>query len=218
MAARETRAFLARAENADQAVTVVRTPLTLREHPAPLNLAALDAAMHVERDLFDLADQVADTVQRPWDRGNPARWTPASNRDIGRAAAASPGSRAHGVHFATTWLEGRALDEQYGELFRPAPAHVMDNMDVVAARARRTVEAALNRDGRTTTLADDCPWCGGTLFGQVAAGDVLAATVTCTTGPDCWAPVVLVNGRRMWKGADLAGLWGAIDAARRRAA
>ncbi|MHC3534419.1 hypothetical protein ACLQ2M_41560, partial [Streptomyces sp. DT7] len=36
-----------------------RLPRTLREHPAPLNLAALDAAVSVERDRLGLADTVA---------------------------------------------------------------------------------------------------------------------------------------------------------------
>ncbi|MEV6667563.1 hypothetical protein [Streptomyces nigra] len=86
-------------------------PLTLREHPAPLNLDALDAALATESALFDLADTIAAAVQRPVrygrteqrgrhryqpDRANrddPHRWDLPTTRDLGPASAASAGSR-----------------------------------------------------------------------------------------------------------------------------
>ncbi|MEV0553157.1 hypothetical protein AB0I27_06815 [Streptomyces sp. NPDC050597] len=212
---------------------VGRLPLTIREHPAPLNLDALDAALAVERDLFDLADAVAEQVQRPIgrrveqsigsqytpptrvrlvedraDRDDPGRWHPVSNRDIGPANATSAGSRGYGLHWAAVWLEGRALDEPYSDLFRPVPHSLLDHMASTAAHARRAVERALQRDGRTTTLPKPCPWCGGELTGCTRAGG--EPYVTCARGEACGAPVSLDRGRRIWRGTELVGLWTAM--------
>ncbi|MFF5142543.1 hypothetical protein ACFY6U_22910 [Streptomyces sp. NPDC013157] len=214
---------LAAAQAADDPMpaepTIGRVPLTLREHPAPLNLTALDAALSVERDLFDLADAVAEQVQRPAveedDRANLARWNLPTSRDIGPAAAASAGSRAYGLHWAAVWLEGRALDEPAGDLFRPLPALLAEHVASVAGRARRTIERALNRDSRATTLDYPCPWCGGPLTGVTQAGDIPA--VFCARGEQCPAPAVLDHRRRVWRGAELVDLWVGVTAARERA-
>ncbi|OKJ42292.1 hypothetical protein [Streptomyces sp. CB01580] len=226
---RECRGFLDQpaADDPDQAEPGVgRPPLILREHPAPVNLTALDAALDVERELFALADQVAEQVQRPVrrtrvalrsipprtviredvaDRQNPARWQ--------YQAATSPGSRAYGLHWAAVWLEGRALGEEYGDLFTPIPPLLLDHVAATAARARSTVERALGRDGRRTTLDDPCPWCGGQLVGFTGPGG--EPEVTCSTGGECTAPTPLdERHRRKWKGADLIGLWSALEATR----
>lgn len=222
------------AEDAEQdGPAVGRMPLTLREHPAPLNLDALDAACQVESELFDLADAIAEQVQRPVrrrtvtlrsiprrtvmredraDRDDPARWHLATNRDAGPAAVISAGSRAFGLHWAAVWIEGRALDEPSGDLFRPMPPRLFTLTATTARRARRTVEKALNRDGRTVTLDTPCPWCGGELTGETRAGGV--PVVTCSAGERCPAPTVLDRRRRTWRGADLAGLYVAMQAAR----
>jgi hypothetical protein len=233
---REARGFLDqfatddRAEDDDATpveAVVGRLPLSIREHPAPLNLDALDAALAVERDLFDLADAVAEQVQRPvhsvpvpavsvhtmWigdpgDRTDPGRWMIPTVRDVGPASAASAGSRAYGLHWAAVWLEGRALDEPYSDLFRPMPHNLLDHMTRTAAHARRVVERALQRDGRTTTLPKPCPWCGGELTGCTRAGG--EPYVTCVRGEACGAPVSLDRGRRTWRGAELVGLWTAM--------
>lgn len=204
-----------------------RAPLVLREHPAPLNLDALDAALDVERALFESCDAVASRVQRPVrrtlrtgqggrtvavvdaaDRDDPARWHYAS--------ATTPGSRAHGVHWAALWLEGRALGEQSGDLFAPLPLLVLDDLAAVASRARTRVDRALERDGRVTVLDVPCPWCRGPLVVRTASGDPTSAVATCHTGEACGAPAILDHGRRTWRGAELVRLWGALDAARNR--
>ncbi|MFF7234419.1 hypothetical protein [Streptomyces sioyaensis] len=211
--------------------TVGRTPLVLREHPAPLNLDALDAALDTERDLFDLADRIAEQVQRPIrtgrdahgrfiqdqaDAADPARWH--------YQAPNSPGSRAYGLHWAAVWIEGRVLDEDiiaprpsttvHVRLFATMPPRLLDDVAATAARARRNVERALGRDGRTTTLDDPCPWCAGPLTGRTQPGG--EPLVTCSTGYACGAPVMLDDrGRRTWRGAELVGLFVALDAARR---
>ncbi|MFB8415425.1 hypothetical protein ACFC63_07910 [Streptomyces albidoflavus] len=226
---RDSRAYIdghlaeqAEAEDEQPVETVGRLPLVLREHPAPLNLDALDAAIEVEGALFDLADAVAEYVQRPIrsargargrsitdqaDAADPARWH--------YQAPGSPGSRAFGLHWAAVWLEGRALDEPAGNLFAPTPARLLDEVATVARRARRTVERALGRDGRTTTLAEPCPWCGGTLTGRTRPGG--EPVVACSTGPKCTAPA---DGGRSgeWRGADLVALWAALAEARQQAA
>jgi hypothetical protein len=230
---REARGFLDqlaaddRREDDEQpaAARVGRLPLTLREHPAPCNLDALDAALEVERALFDLADQIAEQVQRPIrpavdrdpngryrvdqdDATNPARWH--------YAAPASPGSRAYGLHWAAVWIEGRIVGDDCGDLFTLLPPRLFDHAATVVARARRTVERALARDGRTTHLDTPCPWCGGQLVGYTRPGG--EPVVTCSTGEGCGAPVSLDRGRRVWRGAELVGLWSAMDAARNREA
>ncbi|MFF3353366.1 hypothetical protein ACFYWN_12075 [Streptomyces sp. NPDC002917] len=208
-----------------QAAAVGRMPLVLREHPAPLNLDALDAALAVEEALFDTADAIAEVVQRsirtvpvptygnpgatmpdPGDAADPARWH--------YQAPTSPGSRAYGLHWAAVWLEGRALDEPSGDLFAPVPARTLDDLARVASLARRRVERALGRDGRTTTLDRPCPWCGDALTGRTQPGG--EPSVSCMRGEACTAPVLLDRGRRIWRGAELVGLWAALDAAGRR--
>ncbi|MFF9034009.1 hypothetical protein ACF090_00865 [Streptomyces sp. NPDC014892] len=214
-----------RAEDGEQPAEPVvgRPPLLLREHPAPLNLDALDAATEVERELFDLADAVAEQVQRPI---RPAR--DASGRFLtDQADAADPsrwhyqtpdsaGSRAYGLHWAAVWLEGRALGEEYGDLFGPVPALLLDHLAATAAGARRAVERALGRDGRSTTLDRPCPWCGGRLTGRTRAGG--EPVVACSTGARCTAPAEDGRRRGEWRGADLVALWAALTAARQRPA
>lgn len=223
----------------DDAPAVGRLPLVLREHPAPLNLAALDAAEQVEEALFDACDAIAGRVQRPVrrtglatltrsggplrrqvidpaDRDDPARWTLPTHRDAGPADASSPGSRAHGLHWAAMWLEGRALDERHGDLFTATPVGVVEELAHVARRARAIVERALGRDGRRTRLDRPCPWCGGLLTAHTRSGDPDAAAVVCATGEACGAPVILDRGRRVWRGADLIGLHVALHAAQHR--
>ncbi|WP_329148783.1 hypothetical protein OIU91_21255 [Streptomyces sp. NBC_01456] len=229
---RERRGFLDQlaaddhTEDDEQVVEPVvgRLPLTIREHPAPLNLDALDAAIEVERELFGLADRVAAQVQRPIrtardDRGrfitdqadatDPARWH--------YQAPTSPGSRTYGLHWAAVWIAGRALAEDDADgLFEPLPARLLDEVAAHAGTARRTVERALGRDGRTTDLAEPCPWCGGQLTGHTRPGG--EPVLTCSTGEACEAPVDLDNRRRRaWRGADLVGLWVALDTRRQGA-
>ncbi|MGI5451550.1 hypothetical protein ACQEVM_38460 [Streptomyces sp. CA-243310] len=151
-----------------------RMPLVLREHPAPVNLVALDAALDVEVALFELADQVAEYAQRPVqttrdahgrtvrdedDATDPARWHVTSYRDAGPADVIAHGSRAYGLHWAALWIAGRLLAEDVaeGDLFSTVPVRVLDQAAAVARHARQTVERALGRDGRTTTLAETLP-------------------------------------------------------------
>ncbi|MDJ1136235.1 hypothetical protein [Streptomyces iconiensis] len=225
---RECRGFLdqlaARDADLDEipaTAAIGRMPLVLREHPAPLNLDALDAALDTERELFELADTLAAAVQRSVrralkptrpgrtaavvdgaDRTDPARWHYASPTD--------PGSRAFGLHWAAVWCEGRALNEASGDLFRPVPLRLLDEVAAVARRSRERVERALGRDARTTTLDRLCPWCGGQLTGRTRAGG--ESSVTCSTGQACTAPVRAdFRGHRAWHGAELVDLYAAMN-------
>ncbi|MFZ3471447.1 hypothetical protein ACODT4_20680 [Streptomyces sp. 2.9] len=219
-------------EHQDDEPAIGRTPLTLREHPAPVNLDALDAALDVERDLFDLADQLAAQAQRPVrtgrdahgrfvrdedDAADPARWTCTHHRDAGPADAVAHGSRTHGLHWAAVWVEGRLLGEDVDEgLFAAIPARVLDEAAAVVSRARRTVERALGRDGRTTDLPEPCPWCGGALAARTRSGG--EPLVMCSTGEGCEAPAPLYRDHRVWRGADLVPLWVALHTARQETA
>lgn len=209
---------------AEDAPAVGRLPLVLREHPAPLNLDALDAAIRAERALFELCDVVAAAVQRPVryiatdrhgrgryqpdpaDRADPARWNYASPN--------APGSRAYGLHWAAVWLEGRARGEHVGDLFTTVRPLLADEITATTRRARARVERALGRDGQPTALDRPCPYCRGPLTAHTRSGDPAAATVVCGTGSSCTAPVLLsARGRREWAGAELVGLFVALEAA-----
>lgn len=226
---RETRGFLdklADDQDQDDAPRVGRLPLVLREHPAPITLDALDAALTIERDLFELCDTIAAAVQRPIrrvphparpersvedarDRTDPARWHLPTHSASVTGLAAHPGSRVYGLHWAAVWLEGRTLDEDTDAgLFRPLPPAALDGLARVARLARQRLERALGRDGRTTTLDTPCPWCGGQLAGRTRSGG--EPVVTCSTGEGCDAPAPLDRGRRTWRGADLVSLWVAM--------
>ncbi|MFD7121921.1 hypothetical protein ACFWAA_33510 [Streptomyces sp. NPDC059922] len=219
----ERRGFLdqlAAEDHAGDEPTVGRLPLIVREHPAPVDLRALDAALAVERDVFDMCDAVAERVQRAVDRTDARLWSlptvrAAEWRHDADRIADRVGSRAHGLHWACVYLAGRALSEPDGELFRITPVTLLDQIAATAAAARRRVEAALGREGRRLTLDDPCPYCqGGKITVHNGGGDPTAAVATCSTGPVCPAPVDTERGRRAWRGADLVALWVAINARR----
>ncbi|MFE1842401.1 hypothetical protein [Streptomyces sp. NPDC059515] len=213
----------------DDAPTIGRLPLTLREHPAPLNLTALDAARAVEEAVFTACDVIALRVQRPpvpggyrVDHGHntdPARWHLPTVRDIGPGNAAHAGSRAHGLHWAAVWLEDRVTQQDDTGVHVPVPAVVVEDVAKVARLARIRVEQALNRDNRPHTLDDPCPYCGGTLTATVPPRDLDRATITCQTGPTCNGPGRYdEQARRHWTGPELTTVGAAILAARSREA
>lgn len=209
----------------DDGPQIGRLPLTLREHPAPLNLDALDAACAIETALFDLADRIAASIQASpasWEHATaePDRWYFAGVRDVGRAPAWSPGSRALGLHWAVCWIEQRLAQTTTTGLGLHAPVRgvLRAHAERVTAEAHRLLLAALGRDGRDTVLPAPCPWCGGQLTARTTSGDPMAAVVTCGTGPTCTAPAPYdTEARRTWRDADLCGLYGALSAAERRA-
>lgn len=217
---------LTRADDTD-GPHIGRLPLTLREHPAPLNLGALDAAVSVERALFELADTIAAAVQQPAATIDVATWgdpfativDPVDAADIDRwnyPSPTSPGSRRNGLHWCGVWLE-RALAGR-NPLCRPVGVDAGLLATETIAAAHRVMTRALGRDGRDTVLPAPCPWCHGELTARTTSGDPMAAVVTCGTGPTCGAPAPYDDrARRTWRGADLCGLYGALSAARRRA-
>ncbi|MET7811767.1 hypothetical protein ABZT26_13015 [Streptomyces sp. NPDC005395] len=227
----ERRGFLdqlAADDRTPDAPAVGRLPLTIREHPAPLNLAALDAAKAVEEDVFEMCDAVAERVQLPA-RDPHGRWTLGSNpsdprlwhlptyRDAGPTTIASTGSRLYGLHWAAVWLQGRALDDDPDDraLFARTPAPLVEQIAAVARAARRRVEGALGREARTITLDDACPFCkAGRIVVHNGGGDPRAAVATCSTGPSCPAPVTTERGRRAWRGPALVGLLAALESRR----
>jgi hypothetical protein len=199
----------------DDAPAVGRLPLVLRQHPAPANLVALDAAMAIERGLFDLADRIAAAVQRPnrdpEDWANSDRWHLPSHRDVGLWVQAGPGSRALGLHWAACWISDRLAQTEPTDLHGVIRGVLRDHAERVTSEAHRLLLAALGRDGRDTRLDDPCPWCHGTLTARTTSGDPAAATITCDTGPTCTAPAPYdQRARRVWAGRDLVQLYGAL--------
>ncbi|MGY5129233.1 hypothetical protein [Streptomyces nigrescens] len=209
---------LLRPEAGDEPL-VERAPLVLREHPAPLNLAALDAGLAVERQLFDLADTLAAAVQcAPLDDAR--RWNYRSPTD--------PGSRVHGLHWAAVWVEGRLLDEDTkpeqrldGTLtrapFLPLPEHLLHEAHRVSCAVEGRVLRVLGLDARTLPIPERaCPWCVGELL--LHTDPVQPPTVTCSTGPSCTAPVPYdPHGRRAWEWHALPALVAALNASEQRA-
>ncbi|MFF0293168.1 hypothetical protein ACFYST_08255 [Kitasatospora sp. NPDC004614] len=210
-----------------------RAPLTLRQHPAPANLDALDAAVRVETLLFDLADTLAAAVQRPIG----ARRTAAPGRPAGRAldevdtddprrwtfrSLTDPGSRRHGLHWAAVWVEGRLLDEDTAPeqhagaysrglaLFDVLPEYLRHEAARVAGQCERILLAALQLDARSTAIGRPCPWCSGEL--TLHTDPDRTPQVTCSTGPTCPAPTDTdEDERRTWRGAELVELLAALD-------
>jgi hypothetical protein len=210
---------LVRDDDADTGPQIGRLPLTLRQHPAPLNVDALDAAMAIEQALFDLADRIAAAVQRPGPDDyagtrptDPDRWHYAGLRRLDRRApVATAGSRALGLHWAARWIEDRLAATEPTDLHGVVRGVLRDHAERVTSEAHRLLPAALGRDGRTTVLADPCPWCHGTLTARTTSGDPAAATITCDTGPTCTAPAPYDDrARRTWHGRDLVQLYGAL--------
>jgi hypothetical protein len=214
---------LTRDDDADTGPHVGRLPLVLRQHPAPANLVALDAAMAIEQALFDLADRLAAAVQRPGPDdyagtrpADPDRWHYAGLRRLDRRSpVATAGSRALGLHWAACWIEDRLAATEPTGLHGVVRGVLRDHAERVTAEAHRVLLAALGRDGRDTVLADPCPWCHGVLTARTHSGDPAQATVTCDTGPTCTAPTPYDDrARRTWAGRDLVQLYGALSAAR----
>ncbi|MEO3851730.1 hypothetical protein ABGB09_29580 [Streptomyces sp. B8F3] len=197
-----------------------RAPLVLREHPAPLNLDALDTAIAIEEDLFGLADTIAAAVQYAGRGGDPRRWEFAGEH--------GPGSRVHGLHWACVWIDGRLHGEDTGPepepdgtvapaLFSPLPVRLADEAHTVVRRAETRLLHTLGLDERHTVIPDrPCPWCGGIL--TLHTGPDAEPTVTCGTLWNCSAPALFdERGRRTWRWRDLPALVRALEAAAGRA-
>ncbi|MFM9368087.1 hypothetical protein [Streptomyces sp. Da 82-17] len=198
----------------DELLVADRAPLVLREHPAPLNVTALDTGLAIERTLFDLADLLAAVTQQYTPLDHPRRW--AFRADSG------PGSRAYGLHWAALWIEGRVLNEDTepellpdGTLAAPPftalPGHLLHEARRTARSAEGRLLRTLGLDARTVPIPDRaCPWCGGELLLH-RHPDVQPA-VTCATGERCGAPVPLdERGRRRWGVHELVALASALD-------
>lgn len=221
---------LVRDDDADTGPHVGRLPLVLRQHPAPANLDALDAAVAIETALFGLADRIAAAVQRPNrdpdDWANPDRWHLPSHRDVGLWVQAGPGSRALGLHWAAVWLEDRLAATEPTDLHGVVRGVLRAHAERVTAQAHRTLLAALGRDERAIPASEPCPWCHGTLTTRTTSGDPDDMTITCDTGPSCTAPTPYDTdpgsrtfGRRRWAGRDqIAALMTAILHAKETAA
>ncbi|MEU7163125.1 hypothetical protein AB0A70_00495 [Streptomyces morookaense] len=195
----------------DELLVEDRAPLVLREHPAPLNLRALDIGLDIEQQVFDLADRLA--IVQHAAPGDPRRWDYRS--------PTSPGSRAHGVHWACVWIEGRVLDEDTTPEQQPDGTFAAAPFDVLpphllheARRVARACEGRLLRllglDQRNIPIPDrSCPWCGGEL--TLHTEPEQAPTVSCSTGPACTAPVSLdAYERRVWGWGELPTLLEAL--------
>ncbi|MCA6093473.1 hypothetical protein LE181_15055 [Streptomyces sp. SCA3-4] len=197
----------------DALLVETRAPLVLREHPAPLNLRALDTGRGIEGRLFDLADVLAAQAQQQTPLSDPRRWMYRSDT--------SPGSRAYGLHWAAVWIEGRVLDEDTtpepaldGALveapFAPVSEALLREAHSVARWCEGRLLAELGLDQRETPVPDrPCPWCAGLLV--LHTGPEQGPAVTCATGPACSAPVALDSrGRRVWQWGDLLDLVAAL--------
>ncbi|QKW08058.1 hypothetical protein HUT18_18400 [Streptomyces sp. NA04227] len=196
----------------DDEPLVERAPLVLREHPAPLNLSALDTGLVIERAVFDLADTLAAVVQRA-SLDDPRRWTFRS--------PTSPGSRAHGLPWAVVWVEGRLLDEDttpeqgrdgtlFAAPFGELPEHLLHEAHQAARRCEARLLRELGLDDRATVVPDRvCPWCAGELTLHTGPGE--PPRVTCSTGAGCTAPVDRDElGRRVWLWRNVPALVAAL--------
>ncbi|MFE7115477.1 hypothetical protein ACFU99_08655 [Streptomyces sp. NPDC057654] len=204
---RETRSHLNTGRTDENLLVTDRAPLVLRDHPAPLNVDALDTGLAVERLVFDLADTLAAAVQHTAP-DDPRHWT--YQRPDAPTARAAAGSRAHGLHWAAVYVEARILDEdtapehdEAGRLvaapFSPLPEHLLHEAARVARTCADRVRRVLAPDEITQAraLPTPCPSCGGALV--VVAAPAAPPVVTCRTGAACGAATGRdVEGRRVW--------------------
>lgn len=211
--------------------TVGRLPLILREHPAPVNLAAVDAALDIEHALFALADRLAAVVQRPVATIDAATHNdpfavipdPIDADDTSRwhyPSPTSPGSRRNGLHWCAVWLGDRLAQQDDTDLHDAVSPVLHDHAADIIGQAHRAMARALGRDPRTITATHRCPWCHGELTTRATSDDADDMTVTCGTGPTCTAPAEYDDrARRTWHGRDqIAALTIAILHAQSRAA
>ncbi|WP_432110799.1 hypothetical protein [Streptomyces sp. YPW6] len=209
---RETRDFITKAADTGPLLVEDRAPLTLRAHPAPVNLIAHDAVVAVETALFDLADTCAAVAQETTPLDELHRWNYRTEH--------GPGSRAQGAHWAAVYVEGRVLGdftahEQQADgtlaepLFTPLPEHLLHEAHRVARQCAERVLRALRHDERSASSRRPCPWCDGPLVLHSADGE--ARRITCSTGPTCSAPVPLdLDGHRVWERPDMGALLVAV--------
>ncbi len=212
-----------------QAEHAERTATAMGERPVPLRLAVLDTIETLNADLLHLADQIADSIQRPApvipksagpadsagralrllaarDEAHPARWHY-------RGATAADNSRPHSRATRTgpdaiIWLLARIAGEE-GPFEQLLPRH-LDQIAAVAGQGRARVEKTLALGRRTDPVPLPCP-CGGQLVlhhGGVLDvegarlstwGSVLEPEAECITG--C---------RAKWRGPMLALLLAAL--------
>lgn len=135
------------------------------------------------------------------DEADPARW----RFNLGKRTAVR----------AAEWLLGRLRGDEGPCL--PLRDHHRAAIGLVAREAARRIERTIGGTVDRYAVAMDrpCPYCDGAL--TMHAGGGVDDAVTCS-GPDCEAPVGLVDGRRMWSTpAQLAVLQRELgEAARRR--
>ncbi|MFI0739328.1 hypothetical protein ACH4PU_14750 [Streptomyces sp. NPDC021100] len=205
----ETRAFLnTGAADGEPLIVEDRAPLTLRQHPAPADLGALDVALFVEGAVFDLADTLAAAAQRAA-CDDPRRWRFA---DPGAPdARTAAGSRVHGLHWAAAYAEGRVLNEDTapelrldGSLtpapFDPLPEKLLHQAAHVTRACEQRIARILAADAITASraLPTPCPSCMGALVVRAAPAD--PPTVTCQTGEACGAGTGRdTHGRCVWE-------------------
>ncbi len=182
-----------------------RTAVAPGERPIPLRAAVFDTIQAVSGQLLYLADQVADSVQRPAIAVRRSAGPGDTHGQALRLAATQDqvddrrwhwNGRARDGATAALWLRARVLDADGP--FAPLAAGDRDRIAVVAQTARTRVERTLGLARREDPIARRCPCTGQMVLRQ---GGVLDPEVECQ---DC--------GMR-WVGAAMAALVQMAEAA-----
>lgn len=203
---------------------VEREPLVLAEAPAPLRLHVVDACRAIEVVLAAVCDEIAADVQRPAISPPRRGWADPVSLDLDLLATRDAADERRwrynlGDRSAPTaagWLLARWHDEEGP--FAPLHDGHRTRIAEVAREAAHRVERTIGTGRRSVPISDrPCPWCTGLLVMHTSPDDGGDA-VTCSTGVECPAPVVLDgDGRRVWAGADaLVALADALSASDRR--
>ncbi|MFG2144114.1 hypothetical protein ACGFRG_07930 [Streptomyces sp. NPDC048696] len=158
--------------------------------PTPLAVDIFDVMRAIERDLVELADQLAERIQRPALRGVTGRgWSD----DIHRQAvmlATKDGADGRRWRFvgnrdtvtAARWLASRARADDGP--FRALTEGEQARLDHVAAQCAARAERALGIARRVLTTPHPCPHCDGAL--KVEGGDGQPPAVRCSDCQRAW--------------------------------
>lgn len=186
-------------QEADAAEHADRTDAAPGEHPAPLAVGVLDTITGIRDDLVHLADEIADSIQRPALTVRSASPADLIARDAALLAArdaADPRRWRYNLastrtgHHAAAWLGARLV--RADGPFRPLSDGQVRRIAAVAAACRHRAEpitaSPTDQNGHEVPLDQPCG-CGGRL---TLTNDVHDFRIRCASCGTTWNGAALL--------------------------